>query len=49
MLVSDLMGHQLKGICFSAEKADEVNLVEHGMENIVETTFSPGSRGAKPF
>lgn len=36
-----LLGHQLKGICFSAEKADTVNLVEHGIENIVEKVGMP--------
>jgi phosphonoacetate hydrolase len=36
-----LLGHQLKGICFSAEKADEVNLAEHGIENIVARVGMP--------
>jgi phosphonoacetate hydrolase len=36
-----LLGHQLKGICFSAEKADEVNLREHGIEDIVARVGMP--------
>jgi phosphonoacetate hydrolase len=36
-----LLGHQMKGICFSAEKADQVNLVEHGIENIVARVDMP--------
>jgi phosphonoacetate hydrolase len=37
----NLLGHQLKGICFSAEKADEVNLQEHGVENILARVGMP--------
>jgi phosphonoacetate hydrolase len=36
-----LLGHQLKGICFSAEKANEVNLAEHGIEDIVARVGMP--------
>jgi len=36
-----LLGHQLEGICFSAEKADEVNLGEHGIEDIVARVGMP--------
>ena len=36
-----LLGHQLKGVCFSAEKADEVNLREHGIEDIVARVGMP--------
>jgi phosphonoacetate hydrolase len=36
-----LLGHQLQGICFSAEKADQVSLAEHGIENIVERVGMP--------
>ncbi|RKF47123.1 phosphonoacetate hydrolase [Paraburkholderia fungorum] len=36
-----LLGHQLNGICFSAEKADQVNLGEHGIENIVARVGMP--------
>jgi phosphonoacetate hydrolase len=36
-----LLGHQMKGICFSAEKADQVNLAEHGIENIVTRVDMP--------
>jgi phosphonoacetate hydrolase len=31
-----LLGHQMKGICFSSEKADQLTLAENGIENIVE-------------
>ena len=37
----NLLGHQLKGICFSAEKADQVNLEEHGVENILARVGMP--------
>jgi len=30
-----LLGHQLRGVCFSAEKADEVTLAEHGIEAVL--------------
>ena len=36
-----LLGHQLKGICFSAEKADQVNLAENGIENILARVGMP--------
>ncbi len=36
-----LLGNGLKGICFSAEKADQVNLQEHGIENILERVGMP--------
>jgi phosphonoacetate hydrolase len=36
-----LLGHQLEGICFSAEKADQVTLHEHGVENILERVGMP--------
>ncbi|NBB10189.1 phosphonoacetate hydrolase [Pseudomonas sp. SLFW] len=36
-----LLGHRLEGICFSAEKADQVNLEEHGIEGIVERVGMP--------
>lgn len=36
-----LLGHQLKGICFSAEKSDEVSLAEHGIENVVARVGMP--------
>ncbi|WP_439864623.1 phosphonoacetate hydrolase [Pseudomonas antarctica] len=37
----NLLGHKLKGICFSAEKADQVNLKEHGVENILARVGMP--------
>jgi phosphonoacetate hydrolase len=36
-----LLGHQLSGICFSAEKADEVTLSEHGIENVLDLVSMP--------
>lgn len=36
-----LLGHQLKGICFSAEKADGVSRGEHGIEDIVARVGMP--------
>jgi phosphonoacetate hydrolase len=29
-----LLGHRMKGICFSSEKADQVTLAENGIENV---------------
>lgn len=31
-----LLGHRLKGICFSAEKADKANLDDNGIDNVLE-------------
>jgi phosphonoacetate hydrolase len=36
-----LLGHQLEGICFSAEKADEVTLQQNGIENILARVGMP--------
>lgn len=36
-----LLGHQLQGICFSSEKADQVTLAENGIEHIVERVGMP--------
>ena len=36
-----LLGHNMKGICFSSEKADEVTMAENGIENIVERVGMP--------
>ena len=36
-----LLGHGLKGICFSAEKADEATLAEHGISNVLELVGLP--------
>ena len=30
-----LLGHQLRGVCFSAEKADQVTRAEHGIEDVL--------------
>ena len=30
-----LLGHQMRGICFSAEKADEATMIENGIENVL--------------
>ena len=31
-----LLGHRMRGICFSSEKADEVTQDEHGIEEVVQ-------------
>ena len=36
-----LLGHRMKGICFSSEKADEVSLAENGIENVLERVGMP--------
>jgi phosphonoacetate hydrolase len=36
-----LLGHRLRGVCFSAEKADQVTLEEHGTERVLELVRLP--------
>jgi phosphonoacetate hydrolase len=36
-----LLGHQMTGICFSSEKADQVTLAENGIENVVGRVGMP--------
>ena len=36
-----LLGHQMKGICFSSEKADQVTLAENGIEGVVDLVGMP--------
>jgi phosphonoacetate hydrolase len=36
-----LLGHRMKGICFSAEKADEVTLADNGIENVLGRVGMP--------
>jgi phosphonoacetate hydrolase len=36
-----LLGHQLEGICFSAEKADQVTREQHGIDNILARVGMP--------
>jgi phosphonoacetate hydrolase len=36
-----LLGHRLRGICFSAEKADEVTLDEHGIDRVLQLVGLP--------
>ncbi|WP_250504261.1 phosphonoacetate hydrolase [Caballeronia sp. AZ7_KS35] len=36
-----LLGHRLEGICFSAEKADQVTQREHGIEDILDRVGMP--------
>ena len=36
-----LLGHRLRGVCFSAEKADQATLAEHGIEGVVELVGLP--------
>jgi len=36
-----LLGHKMKGICFSSEKADQVTLAENGIENVLDLVGMP--------
>jgi phosphonoacetate hydrolase len=36
-----LLGHKLRGICFSAEKADQATQQENGIDNVVELVGMP--------
>ena len=36
-----LLGYKMKGICFSAEKADQVSLPQNGIENVLALTGLP--------
>ena len=36
-----LLGHQMRGICFSSEKADQATLAENGIENLLERVGMP--------
>jgi len=36
-----LLGHRLRGICFSAEKADQATLAENGLEGVLELAGMP--------
>jgi len=36
-----LLGHRLRGVCFSAEKAGEVTLAEHGIEGVLDLVRLP--------
>jgi len=36
-----LLGHRLRGVCFSAEKADQATLDEHGIEGVLELVRLP--------
>ena len=36
-----LLGHQMKGICFSSEKADQATLAENGIENVLDLVGMP--------
>jgi phosphonoacetate hydrolase len=36
-----LLGHRLRGLCFSAEKADEATRAEHGIEAVCELVGMP--------
>jgi phosphonoacetate hydrolase len=36
-----LLGHRMKGICFSSEKADEVTLAENGIESVLSLVGMP--------
>jgi phosphonoacetate hydrolase len=36
-----LLGHRLRGVCFSAEKADQATLAEHGIEAVLDLVGLP--------
>jgi phosphonoacetate hydrolase len=36
-----LLGHRMRGVCFSSEKADQVRLDEHGIEGVLELVGLP--------
>ena len=36
-----LLGHKMKGICFSAEKADQVNVAANGIDEVLERVGKP--------
>ena len=36
-----LLGHRLRGVCFSAEKADQTTLAEHGIEGVTALVGLP--------
>lgn len=36
-----LLGHKMKGICFSAEKADQVTIVDNGIADVLELVGQP--------
>ena len=36
-----LLGHKMKGICFSAEKADQVTMIENGIDDILARVGMP--------
>jgi phosphonoacetate hydrolase len=36
-----LLGNQMRGICFSSEKSDQVTMVENGIENVLERVGMP--------
>ena len=36
-----LLGHRMRGVCFSAEKADSVTLAEHGIDEVLQLVGMP--------
>jgi phosphonoacetate hydrolase len=36
-----LLGHEMRGICFSAEKADQADLAEHGIDAVLQLVGLP--------
>lgn len=36
-----LLGHQMRGICFSAEKADQATAAEHGIDSVLQLVGLP--------
>jgi phosphonoacetate hydrolase len=36
-----LLGHELRGVCFSAEKADQATVAEHGIDDVLQLVGMP--------
>ena len=42
-----LLGSGLRGICFSAEKADQANVAEHGVSDVLAIVGMPAAVGVQ--
>ena len=36
-----LLGHKMRGICFSSEKSDQVTVAENGIDNVLDLVGMP--------
>jgi phosphonoacetate hydrolase len=43
-----LLGHKMKGICFSSEKSDQVTLEENGITNVLALVGKPVPASTAP-